>query len=112
MVARIDDKSIQGIGGVHLGHGSVKGGESGNVETSEEDLTMRSQEERGESGRWGGWTGGCIWVRRRPMAAKRACFLVEERVRRWADALKEKGLAILPPLESNPKSELQQRAGI
>ena len=33
-------------------------------------------------------------------------FLVEERVKKTGGRTKEKGLAMLPPLVSNPKSEL------
>ena len=64
---------------------------------------MRLHGERGEAGKMDGWTGDSIFVRRRPRVVKRACFLVENRMRKRVDGRKEKGLAIPPPPMSNPR---------
>lgn len=55
---------------------------------------MRLQEEWGNPGEIGGWTGDSIWVQRRPKVVKRVCSLFQERVRKWGDAQKEKRLDV------------------
>ena len=73
---------------------------------------MRSQEDRGKLGKMDSWTGDSIWVKQRPGVVKKARFLVEERLKLWTDARREKRLAILPLPASSLKSGLQQRARI
>jgi len=47
MVAQIDDESIQGIGGVHSGHGSFEDGEPSNVETFDRYVRRKSGANQG-----------------------------------------------------------------